>query len=249
MALKGPAFITGPVRVSGGTIVANSSMPGIPFTLAGGTLNGNGTVGPITNATAGGVINPGLPKASGILHSGDAVLGTTIFQIELRGPLPGSDYDQLAVQGIVNLTGTPLRLTNMFAPVSGQTFIIIDNDGSDAIVGTFASQPQNSMLTNNGAIFQISYTGGDGNDVMLTRVLAAPASTIQFSGVNSNGLFNLSGLGIPNAPYVLEASPHIVPPIPWQPILTNNSDGTGIYQFIDAASTNFPIRFYRVLSP
>lgn len=44
------------------------------------------------------------------------------------------------------------------------------NDGTDAIVGTFGRLPQGAVLSINGQAFSISYTGGTGNDVVLTRV-------------------------------------------------------------------------------
>jgi hypothetical protein len=59
----------------------------------------------------------------------------------------------------------------------------------------------------------------------------------------------LSGLGFSNAPYFIEATTNLNPPIAWQTISTNTSSSNGLYQFIDANSTNFPIRFYRVRSP
>jgi hypothetical protein len=37
-------------------------------------------------------------------------------------------------------------------------------------VGTFTGWPQNSVLTFNGEQFRLSYTGGDGNDVVLTQI-------------------------------------------------------------------------------
>ena len=45
------------------------------------------------------------------------------------------------------------------------------------MIGTFAGLPQNSLLFVDGHPFRISYTGGDGNDVVLTA-LAQPAFSI-----------------------------------------------------------------------
>jgi hypothetical protein len=47
---------------------------------------------------------------------------------------------------------------------------LIDNDGTDAVSGTFAGLPQNAVVTAGGARYRISYTGGTGNDVTLTVV-------------------------------------------------------------------------------
>jgi hypothetical protein len=56
----------------------------------------------------------------------------------------------------------------------GTVYTLIANDGSDAVVGTFAGLPQGKIFTANGQFWQISYTGGDGNDVTLQAVLPPP---------------------------------------------------------------------------
>ena len=209
-------------------------------------LGGTGLVGPLV--VNGGAIAPGA--SPGVLSSGDvSVIGVAPFRFELNGPAVGTEYDQLNVTGTVALNNALLRLTLGFTPPGGTVFTLINNDGADAVSGTFAGLPEGAILTTNGVDFRVSYLGGTGNDVTLTVPGGAPPSTIQFSGLNSNGLFTLTGAGFSNAPYVLEATTHLNAPIPWQPISTNTSDASGVYQFIDSASTNFPIRFYRVQSP
>ena len=47
-------------------------------------------------------------------------------------------------------------------------YVIINNDGSDPVVGTFAGLAQGASFLIGGTPFQISYTGGSGNDVVLT---------------------------------------------------------------------------------
>jgi fibronectin-binding autotransporter adhesin len=170
------------------------------------------------------------------------------LRARVNGPIAGSDYDQLDVTGAVTLTGASLVVTAGFNPGTGLSFTLINNDGADAVVGTFNNLPAGALLTNGAVVFEIDYTGGDGNDVVLTRVIAAPPSTIQPLGL-SNGVRVIAGLGLPNVSYVLEATTTLNTPIPWQPILTNTTDGAGVYQFLDFDGTNFPMRFYRVLSP
>jgi hypothetical protein len=52
----------------------------------------------------------------------------------------------------------------------GTSFTLINNDGTDAVVGTFKGLPEGATLTSGGMTFQISYVGGTGNDVVLTRI-------------------------------------------------------------------------------
>jgi hypothetical protein len=46
------------------------------------------------------------------------------------------------------------------------------------VTGTFAGQPEGSAITISGSLFRITYLGGSGNDVVLTRVAASSTTTI-----------------------------------------------------------------------
>src|SRR4029078_11673690 len=48
------------------------------------------------------------------------------------------------------------------------TFLILDNVGTDKITGTFANLPEGKKFYSNGVEYQITYVSGDGNDVRLT---------------------------------------------------------------------------------
>ncbi len=82
--------------------------------------------------------------------------------------------------GTVSLGGATLDITliNSFDPALGNTFTIINNDGTaDAVSGNFAGLTQGATLTDGNKAFRISYTGGDGNDVVLTAVDFPPTIT------------------------------------------------------------------------
>jgi subtilisin-like proprotein convertase family protein len=72
----------------------------------------------------------------------------------------------------VSLGGASLNVTTAFgandAPVAGTQFVIINNDAADAVLGTFNGLASGSVLTAGNLKFAISYTGGSGNDVVLT---------------------------------------------------------------------------------
>jgi hypothetical protein len=90
--------------------------------------------------------------------------------IELDGLVAGTEFDQLLVMGNVSLAGD-LTLDLGFAPTLGDMFTIIDNQGVNAVSGTFT---QGSSISAGGVSFGIDYGGGDGNDVVL-RVVPEPA--------------------------------------------------------------------------
>src|SRR6266496_3431434 len=52
----------------------------------------------------------------------------------------------------------------------GTVFTVINNTSANPILGTFSNLPDGSVFTSNGNNFQVSYTGGTGNDMTLTVV-------------------------------------------------------------------------------
>src|SRR5262249_46008033 len=82
----------------------------------------------------------------------------------------GTDYDQINVVGTVTLNNPTLNLTAItgaVAPVPGSSMTLINNDGTDPIVGTFNNLPELSAVTVGLFTGTISYVGGSGNDVVL----------------------------------------------------------------------------------
>src|SRR5207247_1242804 len=132
-----------------GALIVNGSQPGSTVTVnANATLGGSGVVGPIT-VNAGGTLSPG--SSPGILSSGNVALSSgSTFKVELNGASPGSGYDQLAVTGMVNLGGSTLALSFGFTSSVGTAFTIINNDGTDAISGTFSNMQEGSALLTTG---------------------------------------------------------------------------------------------------
>ena len=93
-------------------------------------------------------------------------------------PFPGL-FD---VAGSVTLGNAALNVRVYSQPRNGDQFEIVRNDGTDAVIGTFAGLPEGAIVTpldlplaNSPEIimgvnvrFRITYQGGDGNDVVLT---------------------------------------------------------------------------------
>ncbi len=76
--------------------------------------------------------------------------------------------DTVKVLGHVRLTGATLQLSGSYAPaLYGECFLIVDNDGTDPIDGTFTGLPEGAVIPFNGRDLKITYLGGDGNDVIL----------------------------------------------------------------------------------
>jgi autotransporter-associated beta strand protein len=168
----------GATTVAAGTLRVNGTQTASAITVqSSATLQGNGTVG-VVSVQAGATLAPGA--SPGILDTGNVTFaaGSTLA-IELNGTTVDTQYDQLNVTGTVNLGGATLNVTLGFAPAIGTTFTIVNNDGSDAVNGTFAGLLEASMFAAGGQQFRINYAAGDGNDVVLTTLTApsTPAPT------------------------------------------------------------------------
>lgn len=133
--------------------------------FSGGTLTGDGTASCI-KVYSGGILAPG--HSPGCLNSGNLTLNGE-YQVQIGGTTPCSGYDQMKITGSVDVTGATLTpsLYGGFVPSVGQSYTIISNDGTDAVTGTFANTPGNA-ITADGVTYSVSYSGGDGNDIVLT---------------------------------------------------------------------------------
>jgi autotransporter-associated beta strand protein len=176
---------TGGTTISSGLLRIEGSQTSSAVSLAGGRLEGGGTTGPVT--ASGGTLSPGLGTAGPIFTtSGNLAFNSGVtFESTVQGNAGNRQFGQLNVIGAVNLGGSTLSVIATSPLPAGNTFIIVNNDGTDPVSGTFASLPEGASLTIGGVPFTISYVGGDGgNDVTLTV-----ASTRRWDGgsvVNGN---------------------------------------------------------------
>jgi autotransporter-associated beta strand protein len=151
--------------------------------LLGGTLSGTGQVGTLGGATAGsaavGRVSPGINWAAnpaGILTSGSTVWGpTTEFTVNLSnssqqgGPTAGLDYDQLQVNGSINLGGATLDGFFGSGIQLGDRFTIIT--ATDGVTGRFAEPFGPNIVFIQGQKFTVDYS--DPNKVVLEKILAS----------------------------------------------------------------------------
>jgi len=185
MTLATANSYTGTTTVNAGTLQVDGAQSQSTVQINGGTLQGIGSVGPIFATSASATIAPG--DSPGILTCGsfDASGGSGVLRVELNGTTPGSGYDQLNVVGSVNLNGVTLNASLNFPSATNDQFAIINNDDgviplnfADPITGTFTGLPQGKKLYIGKELFQISYTGGTGNDVVLSRLVTPPPPSL-----------------------------------------------------------------------
>ena len=167
------------VNVAANEIVANDR----PASIAGFQVRelppqpGGGIVSP---GETGGNGTTGVLTTQNIFFDADAQ-----FTVDLAGPdtgvTPGTDYDQLSVHGTIDLGGSPgAVLHTTYNLVGSGPYVIVNNDGTDPVVGLFSSPfsglplAEGDTVSVSGRPFEISYkydasdnTFGDGNDVAL----------------------------------------------------------------------------------
>ncbi|MFL5329082.1 MAG: hypothetical protein ACJ8C4_09205 [Gemmataceae bacterium] len=143
-----------------------------------GTLGGTGSVGTVT-VLNGGKVAPGA-NGPGKLTTGNIVFNSgSLFTVDLNGTAVGTSFDQLAVSGSVDLGNAMLVGSVGFSPPLGTQFSIINNNHSgDPIVGSFAGFVPGALEPVGGKNFLITYQGGDGNDVVLTRQEAPTVTAV-----------------------------------------------------------------------
>jgi hypothetical protein len=159
------------------------------FNTAGGTLTlapgTTGAVQPLTSGTDVTVAPAALQFARG-----------ANLAIAIHGALP-DQYSQFSVDGDVNLTGANLVLGGNAALTAGQMLLLVNNQGSHPVVGTFNGLGEGGGITNilgSGLNATRSYQGGDGNDVVLT---IQPATTVAtFTTVSASTASALYGQSV-----------------------------------------------------
>jgi uncharacterized delta-60 repeat protein len=181
---SGEIIISAPITRSASTAMALTSATSIIFNpgsidTAGGVLTLNsgffGSVQPITSGT-----DVTTSAATAVAFGVGSQLG-----IAFAGAVEETDYSPLSVAGQVNLTGVFLLPSGAYVPAVSDSFTLLTNDGTDAITGTFAGLPEGAVIPNflgSGFGFKISYTGGTGNDVVLSIANTAPTITSNGGG-------------------------------------------------------------------
>lgn len=186
--------------VTNETAVLNGQRDGVSV-LSGGTLKGTGTIAHGLWVSDGGHVAPG--NSPGCL-SVDTLNIQGEYQFELGGADPCTGYDQIKVtnktatyttvaldqNGVSTSVLTTARYDS-YTPKQGQTFTIIDNQGTQAVQGTFKDLPEGATFDQNGITFKITYKGGDGNDVVLTVMNQPTAPDTGFALVAANPLVTL----------------------------------------------------------
>ncbi|MFL5800339.1 MAG: hypothetical protein ACJ8CR_01065, partial [Roseiflexaceae bacterium] len=155
------------VMVSGaGAINLRDTAGGL--TVGSATFGGSGTVDAGPNPlTISNVLAVGTNLVT--LHGSTVTLaGSSTLQVTINGSGAGQ-FGQIKIIGGLALANAALALSGGAGVPVGTSLVLLANDGSDAVSGTFGGLPTGSVISIGTSVFLVSYTGGDGNDVVLTR--------------------------------------------------------------------------------
>jgi len=187
---------TGTTTINGGTLfVTNVSGSGTGTGAVsvgnGGTFGGTGEATGAVTVNSGATLSPGTTGPGQLQIKGNLLMNSgSTYHVVLDGFSSGQ-YSQVFDTGTINLGSATLSLTLGFAPTPGQTFTIIDNDGADAVTGTFNGLAQGTtisvMYSSTSYYFTVSYVGGTGNDIVLTSVAITGK---HWTGTAGNGNWN-----------------------------------------------------------
>ena len=240
-AANGGDTLTGAILVNQGTLQMDGLHPG-PITVGiAGLLSGSGTVGAVS--VLGGKVCLCALKTANLVINGGGSQAITVIGI--------ASYGHIKVTGPVNLTQSSLNASLTYVPYAGSTFMLLENDGTDAITGTFSGMPEGASVTLGTQVFTITYHGGTGNDVVLTLVSGGrpPLSIDKFTSSRVPGNPNANAVlieatGQPGVLHVIESSSDLVF---WNvinaiPVLTD-AQGHSSTSFFD---DNPARRFYRI---
>jgi len=177
--LTGANTYTGGTTISKGTLLVTNktgSATGTgPVQVNAGTLGGTGKIsGAVTVAsgTKAATLAPGSGSKPGKL----IMLSTLVFnsqagyRVDLNNQT--AKADSIVAKGVTINSGATFSI---FDPGSGTlttgtVFTVISNTAATPIAGTFRNAPDGSTINVGSDTFQVSYEGGDGNDMTLTVV-------------------------------------------------------------------------------
>ena len=174
--------LAGDVRINAGALILGAAAPHEILVNGGGTLeiDNLSNRGPSVSWSVLFVPAAGAPST---LRTGFTAFNSILLQI----------------LGTLAINNAKLVLNGSGPNAAGSTLVIFSNDANDEVDGTFMGLPEGAIINVLGTSNQISYRGGDGNDVTLTVLDSlVPTTTI--------GLTSSANPSLPEQPVTFTAT-------------------------------------------
>src|SRR5581483_2974471 len=181
LTLSGANNYSGATRVTAGTLKVNNQSGSATGTgvvkVNAGTLGGQGIIADLVTMGSGNGIGAVLAPSVGSNHPAILTIqraltfkadSTYSYKLNTRT----SSADQVVAKGLTIESGAQFSFQQIGNArlSSGSAFAVINNTSAVSITGTFVNLPDGSTFRVGRNTYQVSYEGGDGNDLTLTVV-------------------------------------------------------------------------------
>ncbi len=175
------------LSVHGNKVVILDGVRGDVFVGGGGILKGNGKITDDLSVGRDGTVAPG--HDTGCLTVGRDLYLNGEYQFEVAGNDACKKYDQIIVGGAIKINSRnedsptlKLLRSKSFVPKKGDKFILIKNNGDEAVAGEFEGMSEGDDFEVDGVTYRISYKGGDGNDVEVAVLGVSKTASVPDTG-------------------------------------------------------------------
>ncbi|MCY3013638.1 MAG: autotransporter-associated beta strand repeat-containing protein [Planctomycetota bacterium] len=166
-----------------GNLIVDGFVDAGSFDLFANNLSGSGEIWYQESLIVSGDVTGSLHVRSIVLEP------TAVYRPQVVFPAPGDPptTNVLTTYYSAGLGGARLEVSIEGSAAVGQSVTILVNHAEIPANGTFSGLSEGAVfLASNGQTFQISYAGGDGNDIVVTRVLVG---------------LTVSGIAVESRPY------------------------------------------------
>lgn len=242
-------MFVGSIDIKSGSMTVESFLSNsVTYVRSGAGLMGDGRYGGVQ--VDGGTF--WVTSAAAKVRAASLTGGTP--GVNSPGILKVGSQNCLEVDAAPNVENLKLDfLTPLQVPI-GEQFMVVSNRSAGAVVGRFNHLATGTNLIEGSKFFSgtnrftISYVGGNGNDVVITRIANPMPAQIHGISPDPDGMFlNVSGEA--NLIYRVEAAFDLGGTNQWATIGSVTLNGSGFANFIDGQAKDYPRRFYRFVSP
>ena len=161
--------------------------------LSGGTLRTDGTAEALnTTFASGSIIEPGVTIGCFTIDGAADISGTTL-NIEINNTTQCTEHDKVLILGEATITNATLNISGSLVASGGESVTILEvTNTANPITGTFSGLTEGASIFLNGKEWTISYSGGDGNDIVLTAMSPLPVELLEFTATSEGTAVHLN---------------------------------------------------------